>query len=407
MTPLDQFVARWNAVDMVLPFIETENAQVDLNTMPDLWASAVFNSETRNDVSLGSLPWVEETGEIILVLLARSGQGRKVLDQAVAQVRQYFHGYVSPDEALWLPSARGPVNQGPEADGEWWHIAMSLPYKFQSRRIEPVAQVPDDPLVSAWLLEVIVKGGTCSPGRKALINETVVALRDAGLIDKMDRLWFSANEEIIASRIDVIALDNAQPIGEPVFTPDIGWTGSRTDADANTHLETSYQPDGSGKWQLDSAHVGIYIYNDRVGGDWNNAGSRGPTTGNSYVNCFAGDSIYASLNTDNNLSWPVPTPKGYTVVSLLGGNMALYKNGGQLIGGQPRTMIELYDAPWFLMAGPGLQYRSTDTHCVFHFGSGLTTGEVSDLSAIINGIYLTGIGANRYVTAPAQLPVLP
>lgn len=394
MTPLDQFVARWSAVQMPIPFIEVVNTDPELNTLPDLWGSALMQSDQRSDVTLGSFPWVEESGQIIVGMFARAGTGRNGLDEATAQLRRFFHGYMTADNSLHFTSVIGPEDIDPQADGEWWRLGFTIPFVRQTRRAEPVPQVPDDPVMAAWVLEVVTQGGSVSAQRRTLINDVVTALRTAGLLPKLSRLWFHANENQVAAEIDLIALDRVELVGAPIFTPDIGFTGNRSDPDGNTHLATHYQPDGTDAWTLASNHCAVYIYNDRTDGAPNNMGGQGETV-ISYVNVMASGNIYASIQGTGNINTGVPTAKGYTLVNIKDGHGALFKNGVKLYE-QDAVAQEYFTAPWNLMAGPSLAFRSDDTHCVFHFGAGLTPLEAETLSDIINGMYLAQIGAARY-----------
>lgn len=138
MTPLDQFVARW-ADKMPLPFVEAINVNVETDTLPDSWGSALLQSDARADVTMGALPHVEEAGELLVALFARSGTGRAGLDAAVDALRLHFHGYMTPDNALQFSAVVGPHDIDPQADGEWWRLAFTIPYLVWSRRVAPVA----------------------------------------------------------------------------------------------------------------------------------------------------------------------------------------------------------------------------------------------------------------------------
>lgn len=139
MTPLDEFVARWNASSISVPFVEVVNTPVTLDMVPDEWGSAMIQAgEQRRDVTLGSNPWVEETGTIIVGLFAKSGTGRNSLDQAVSELRNTFHGWQSADRSIHFTSVNGPEDIDPEGAGEWWRLGLTVPYIVQSRRVEPV-----------------------------------------------------------------------------------------------------------------------------------------------------------------------------------------------------------------------------------------------------------------------------
>jgi hypothetical protein len=94
----------------------------------------VLQSEARADVTMGSDPWVEENGHILIGLCARSGKGEGLLDAAIAAVRAGFDGWRSADNTIWFRPVIGPENADPEANGEWWVLAMRVPYTVQARR---------------------------------------------------------------------------------------------------------------------------------------------------------------------------------------------------------------------------------------------------------------------------------
>jgi hypothetical protein len=134
MTPLAIFKQAWT--DLIpaaaLPYIEAVNSQVDDSAMPDVWGAAVLQPEQRSDVTMGSQPWVEETGAFLIGLFTRSGKGPAALDQAVDYIRQTFHGFAS--SGLVILQVDGPHDVEPEGVGEWWQVAMTARYSFQSRR---------------------------------------------------------------------------------------------------------------------------------------------------------------------------------------------------------------------------------------------------------------------------------
>lgn len=147
--PYDLVKARWTVVDMPVPFVDTLNTQPDLNDLPDLWGSALVQVEVRRDVTMGAQPWVEESGNIVVGLFARAGTGPNALDVAVQALRDGFAGYVKDEgEGTFQVSAvDGPVDIDPETDGDWWRVAMSMPYTYQSRRL---VLVPDPITYVRW-----------------------------------------------------------------------------------------------------------------------------------------------------------------------------------------------------------------------------------------------------------------
>lgn len=134
MTPLDIFKQRWLAAipPEVVTYYEAVNAQLDLNDAHDPWGAAIVQPEARTDVTLGSNPWVEETGTFAIGIYTRSGKGPTVLDQAVDYIRDTFHGYRYG--GLLIEEVDGPHDVDPEAVGEWWGLMLTARYRFQTRR---------------------------------------------------------------------------------------------------------------------------------------------------------------------------------------------------------------------------------------------------------------------------------
>ena len=140
MTPLEIFFERWQAAipPTVVTYLEAVNARLDLNDAVDPWGAVVLQPETRGDVTLGSNPWVEETGQVAVALIAKSGEGTDLLDEATAWLRATFHGWKADNNNLRFTAVVGPTDPEPQADGEWWRLGFSVPYVWQSRRVEPV-----------------------------------------------------------------------------------------------------------------------------------------------------------------------------------------------------------------------------------------------------------------------------
>lgn len=142
MTALEIFEAIWAEQAASVPYVETVNWQVDTDTLPDVWSAAVYQPEQREDVTMGSTPWVEEQGQFLIGLFARSGTGPKALDGAVATVRQAFHG--AARDGLHIFAVDGPHDIDAQADGEWWQVALTARFTFQSQRVQ------DGPLYHGW-----------------------------------------------------------------------------------------------------------------------------------------------------------------------------------------------------------------------------------------------------------------
>lgn len=142
MKPLDQFIARWQANTPPLPpFVDVINTNVETDQLPATWGSALLQSTARTDTTMGSHVHVEESGEIVAALFAKSGTGGNSLDAAVEALRSIFHGYMTADNQLQFRAVVGPQDIDPMAEGEWWRVAFLVPYVVWSVRVEPVSVV--------------------------------------------------------------------------------------------------------------------------------------------------------------------------------------------------------------------------------------------------------------------------
>jgi hypothetical protein len=132
MTPREVFESIWAEQAASISYVQTVNYGVDTNALPDIWGCAVYQPEQREDVTMGSTPWVEEQGQFLIGLFTRSGSGPAALDDAVATIRQAFHG--AARDGLVVFAVDGPHDLDPEADGEWWRLVLTARYTFQTVR---------------------------------------------------------------------------------------------------------------------------------------------------------------------------------------------------------------------------------------------------------------------------------
>ena len=132
MSPTEILIQQWIDSGISIPYVETMNTPVDTNTLPDKWGSSIIHGEARDDVTMGSRPQVEETGQIVIGLFSRSGKGQFSLDSSVQEIRDAFHGFAK--DGLEIISVAGPFDMDQDADGEWWRVAMTCMYKFYSVR---------------------------------------------------------------------------------------------------------------------------------------------------------------------------------------------------------------------------------------------------------------------------------
>jgi hypothetical protein len=139
VTPLEIFEARWAAAGISAPYWQTVNYQVDLDSMPSIWASATYYSPERPDMTMGSEPFVQENGTVLVALFASAGSGSSALNPLVAEVRAAFAGYSVKDadgETLFV-QVNGPEDLDPQTTGNWWQLLLTVPCEVYTRRVTP------------------------------------------------------------------------------------------------------------------------------------------------------------------------------------------------------------------------------------------------------------------------------
>jgi hypothetical protein len=132
VTVIEIFEAQWENAGISIPYVESVNKVVRTDDLPDQWASAMDQPDQRADVTFGSNPWVDTTGTILIGLFTRSGEGQADLDRAIREVRNAFHGYAK--DGLSISEVDGPHDIDPQADGEWWRLALTAQYTYYERR---------------------------------------------------------------------------------------------------------------------------------------------------------------------------------------------------------------------------------------------------------------------------------
>jgi hypothetical protein len=96
-----------------------------------------------------------------------------------------------------------------------------------------------DPSTDAWINQVVINGGSVSNARATVVDNFIVALKNAGLFTRFDRLYLHAAENQPSALTCLVSLTLATAVNSPSFTVDRGYTG--VDA-SNVHLDTGFNP---------------------------------------------------------------------------------------------------------------------------------------------------------------------
>jgi hypothetical protein len=93
--------------------------------------------------------------------------------------------------------------------------------------------------------------------RKALINQLIIDLKNAGLWSKFDCFWMFASHTSQAAFLNWIkTLHNATAVNSPTFTIDKGYAGNGT----TSYINSNFTPSTQGvNYTLNNASFGIYL----------------------------------------------------------------------------------------------------------------------------------------------------
>lgn len=226
--------------------------------------------------------------------------------------------------------------------------------------------------------------------RKGQINNLIVALKAAGVWDKLDALYVIAAADTQAAGLNWIADQyNATAVSDPVFAADRGYTtdGLASYIESNFNLATAVSPkfataSGSlGFWSRTTAQAAIVdmgnstaLVTARNSSDiaahrinWSMTGNVASTDGSGdFVSSRTG-----TLNTDNKL----------------------YRNGAEILADVPAGSATT-DVTNSIQIGKrgGAATYSARQFAIAHIGGGLTAGEI-DAFYDAKLAYLTAVGA--------------
>lgn len=234
----------------------------------------------------------------------------------------------------------------------------------------------------AWFDEVVNNGGTVSNGRKTVVNELVVGLKNDGIWSKLDRLSLYAAENTPSALTDLVSLTLATEVNSVTFAADQGYTP----AGNGTYIDTNFNPtSGSPNFAQDSAMLAV----------WNNSNveHNSALILNSGFSCLIGtrlttglDDCYVDVNSASGFSNTTTNANGdgLWAADRSGASAILgYRNGSQVITGSSSSASP---ANQNLVIQPVNRQIS-----VVVIGEHLTGAEHSDLYDRLS-IYRTAVG---------------
>lgn len=234
------------------------------------------------------------------------------------------------------------------------------------------------------------------PTRKALINNTINQLKSSGIWDKMDLLYMFAGHDSDACLLNwkSPSLYKCTNIASTPFTVDRGYTSNGT----SQYLKTGWNPATNGvNFTLNDAAVGAYsrtnitAANDIIIG--NGDGSANQTA---IFPKISGNSLQGRINNNGgfNIQSVVSDSLGMLSVVRTASNISsLYKRAVALGSSTNSTIIpssELYILSFNNNGSPILWFHG---QCSFAYAGSSSINQTT-LNTIIEGYYLTSIGAN-------------
>lgn len=224
-------------------------------------------------------------------------------------------------------------------------------------------------------------------GRKWLINNLIVSLKDADVWSKLDAFYVMAAANAQAARQNWIANTyNLTAVSAPVFTTDRGYAGDGV----SSYLGTGFTPSTAvgAKYLKDSANIGSWSRTDNA-----IAGSREITSNGSaiaYIEPRSGSIFRIRINDASptgSLEAASSSSLGHFVASRTGASArASYRDGAMAASDTgastnlPNVEIRIGPAP------------STRQVAAAHFGAGLTATDVDNLHSALES-YLQAVGA--------------
>lgn len=126
--------AAWPTITPLLPFVETINTLVDESDAGvPIWGTFIFESQARDHQTMGSKPWIEESGVALVVLMSFSGIGDDQVAAVADDVVRGWTMWINSTQDIWIHSVDPPRAPDVEAVGDVFRLAVGLNYRYQTK----------------------------------------------------------------------------------------------------------------------------------------------------------------------------------------------------------------------------------------------------------------------------------
>lgn len=227
--------------------------------------------------------------------------------------------------------------------------------------------------------------------RKGHIDTLIVALKAAGVWDKMDVLYIHAAHDAQAARLNWKSTSfNSTAVNSPTFTTDRGYAGDG----ATSYLDSGYNPTtAGGVFAQNSGHMGVWVGTDVNSGTQYDLGYA-----RARLNARNGSTAAGMFNSTALGSFTIsPTTSiGHTCWSRALSTEVEASKDGVALTNSATTSAANINLPFYILAyatsGPAPTNYSTRRNQAAHWGSHLTSAErTSTYNAI--AAYMTAVGA--------------
>jgi hypothetical protein len=128
--------ADWPRLMPAVRYIDTINRSLPQNPplpLPDVWGTLGFEVIDRRHLTMGANPWVQETGTISIIVVARSGHGDGPGVAAATAAMHAWDGWRDPTGEMEISAVLPPRETDAEADGNWKLFVVACSYRLQER----------------------------------------------------------------------------------------------------------------------------------------------------------------------------------------------------------------------------------------------------------------------------------
>lgn len=120
----------WDSYAPGIPYVDAINRHP--GPLPATFGSLGFQVDSRRDVTMGSEPWVVETGTVLVSFFAPAGEDDTTAVAAAQHAAVWLLGRsFAPD--IFITGIVGPNDAADEGDGEYFETQVAVSYESQGR----------------------------------------------------------------------------------------------------------------------------------------------------------------------------------------------------------------------------------------------------------------------------------